>query len=79
MLQEIKKYKLMNLYAERGHKVAFWDVKECVCVCVCVCGAVHLRFVYFILYKLFHSFQKVKNQRQIHSDITKSFLRDCLK
>ena len=80
MLQEIKKYKLMNLYAERGHKVAFWDVKECVyvCVCVCVCRAVHLRFVYFILYKLFHNFQKVKNQRKIHSDITKSFLRDCL-
>lgn len=28
VLQEIKKYKLMNLYAERGHKVAFWDVKD---------------------------------------------------
>ena len=28
MLQEIKKYKLMNLYTERGHKVAFWDAKD---------------------------------------------------
>ena len=48
MLQEIKKYKLMNLYTERGHKVAFWDAKDIlnlylmvitrsVCVCVCVC------------------------------------------
>ena len=89
MLQEIKKYKLMNLYTERGHKVAFWDAKDIlnlylmvitrsVCVCVCVCRAVDFRFVHFILYKLFHNFQKVKNQKKIHSDITKSFLRDCL-
>ena len=58
--------------------VIYMNMCVCVCVCVCVCRAVHLRFVYFILYKLFHNFQKVKNQRKIHSDITKSFLRDCL-
>ena len=77
MLQEIRKYKLMNLYAGRGHKVAFWDVKDilnlylmvitrsvCVCVCVRACvwerdhQAEHLRFVHFILYKLFHNLKK---------------------
>ena len=54
MLQEIKKYKLMNLYAERGHKVAFWDVKECVYVCVCVCVCVCVELYTSDLYTLFY-------------------------
>lgn len=67
------KIQIDNFNAGRGHKIAFWGAeanldindhyKECACVIT-----VHLRLVYFILYKSFYNFKKVRNRSK-----TKSF------